>query len=284
MRMMTATLAAIAVSALVPPLEAGEINLRWQHVVGASGYRVYYGEAPQAYSGVVDVGPQNETRITDLEDCRPYYVAVKAYNAWGESEGFSNEVGGWPRPEVDAEAPLAMMQGSQLVLSIPGTNFQDGATVNFDSSRLPADMHGDPLLRLESVDVVSCREIQALATVEPMARGFRAMPIGDLELSFEVTNPDSVFGSGPVPLAVALNPTRLDIDRSDSTTRDRVDGKDLVWMSYSHGTTEGGERYNPDVDLNGDGAVDGEDLAHLAAGFGGCWTGSRWSSEACPGR
>jgi hypothetical protein len=245
---------------------------------------VYYGESSEAYTGVMDVGPSNEARLDDLEDCRPYYVAVKAYNAWGESAGFSNEVSGWPRPEVQSDVPLAMMQGSQLVLSIPGTNFQEGAAVNFDSSSLPADITGDPLLRLESVDVVSCREIQALATVEPMARGFRAMPIGELELSFEVRNPDSVYGSGPVPLAVALNPTRLDIDRSDSSTRDRVDGKDLVWMSYSHGAGEGHERYNPDVDLNGDGTVDGEDLAHLAAGFGGCFTGEGWSAEACPGQ
>jgi hypothetical protein len=89
-----------------------------------------------------------------------------------------------------------------------------------------------------------------------------------------------VIGQGSYE--VLFDEERLDINRSDSETRDRVDGKDLVWLAYSHATTEGDPRFNPDADLNGDGAVDGEDLAYLATGFGACWDGSSWSLSSCP--
>jgi hypothetical protein len=60
-----------------------------------------------------------------------------------------------------------------------------------------------------------------------------------------------------------------------------VDGKDLVWLAHSHASAEGDPFFNPDADLDGDGMVDGNDLAMLAARFGQCWTGSGWSNGAC---
>jgi hypothetical protein len=173
------------------------------------------------------------------------------------------------------------MQGRQLTLDVPGNNFQPGAEVVLMASGIPTDTQGTPLVRIDSVGVLSCQRIQALVTIEPTARGFRAMQVGAFPITFEIYNPDSVFGSGPVTLDVRFDPTRLDINRTDSDTRDRVDGKDLVWLAYAHGSAEGQPRYSPDADLNGDGQVDGEDLAYLASGFGACWTGSDWSTTGC---
>jgi len=48
----------------------------------------------------------------------------------------------------------------------------------------------------------------------------------------------------------------------------RVDGADLVLLSYSFGSQAGQSRYRSSADLTKDGVVDGDDLAQLAANFG----------------
>jgi hypothetical protein len=263
------------------PLHAGSINLRWDAVPGAAGYRIYYGDSSRQYRQVVDVGGAIQGEVKGLPDCQGHFLAVKAYNAGGESVDFSNEIEGWPRPEVASSGQTALVQGAQMLLTIPGRNFQSGAQMVLSDQGLPTDETGNPLVRVDSLSVVSCDEIQALVTVEPTARGFRAMEVGVFAVNFEIYNPDSVYGSGPVALDVQFNQERLDINRSDSHTQDRVDGKDLAWLAFAHAAQQGDLRYNPDADLNGDGRVDGEDLAYLASGFGACWTGTAWSKEAC---
>ena len=126
-----------------------------------------------------------------------------------------------------------------------------------------------------------CRTIQALLTVEPMARGFRAMQIGAQGVQFELVNPDRTFVNASPDLDVTFAPARADINRSDSQTRDKVDGKDLSWLAYSYLSRDGDPTFNPDADLNGDGFIDGEDLALLSPDFGKCWDGAVWSMTAC---
>ena len=40
--------------------------------------------------------------------------------------------------------------------------------------------------------------------------------------------------------------------------------------------------YDPDFDFDGDGWVDGQDLAYLASNMGRCWDGAAWTLAACP--
>jgi len=225
---------------------------------------------------------KTQADLTVSGDCRNYYVAVKAYNSQGESSGYSNEVSGWPRPQLSGFQPNAVSQGDQLTLDIIGNNFQSGAGLVVDLSSLPTDLAGGPLVRLEDVAVLACDRVQAMLTVEPTVRGVRAMQVGDFPVGLEVRNPDGVFGSRISELEVLFNEARADINRSDSTTADRADGKDLAWLAYAHGSAEGEAYYSPDADLDGDGLVDGIDLALLAARFGMCWDGSGWSVSACP--
>lgn len=268
--------------ALVTPLHAGTISLAWDPVQEASGYRVYYGLSSGQYTGVHDVGNNTHADLNVSGDCRTYYVAVKAYNSGGESAAYSNEISGWPRPQINGFQPAAVAQGAQLTLDIIGSNFQSGADVVVDTEGLPTDIEGNPLVRLENLTVLACDRIQALLTVEPTVRGVRAMQVGEFPVDLEVRNPDNVFGSRLSELEVLFNEARADINRSDSTTLDRADGKDLAWLAYAHGSAEGGAYYYADADLDGDGAVDGVDLAYLAARFGMCWDGSHWSLSACP--
>jgi hypothetical protein len=267
----------------VAPATAGSISVRWDPVPGAAGYNVYYGSDSGQYDQAIDVGNATSHTLQSMANCRDTFVAVKAYNYLGEeSAGFSNEISGWPRPVLTTVGVMQVMQGEQITLDITGGNFQPGAEIVFDTSGIPVDASGDPLLSIDSAIVSSCTAISAMLTVESTARGFRAMEIGDFSIGFEVRNPDTVFGSGSRTLTVQFNPVRADVNRSDSSTRDRVDGKDLIWMAYSYARLEGDPFYNPDADLDGNGQIDGQDLSLLAVDFGRCWDGSGWSAAACP--
>lgn len=263
------------------PLFAGTMSVAWDPVPGASGYNLYYGTSSSNYTDVVDVGNTTQTTLT-INDCVDYYVSAKAYNAAGESAQFSNEVSGWARPVVTAGATLNATQGDQFTYTVSGSNFQPGAQFLIDTASIPTDQNGTPLVRVENPAILGCNQAQALITVDPLGPGARAMEVGSFNFAVQIVNPDGIFGTQNTSLVVGFNPYRSDMNRSDTITTDRVDGKDLAWLAYAYATAEGDPRWNPDADLSGDGLVDGQDLALLAIGFGQCWNGSNWSASACP--
>ncbi len=251
----------------------GTIRLAWSPVQGSLGYRIHYGQSSGAYTEVRDVGPVTEAEVPDLEDCVEYFVAVKAYNAGGESRGFSNEVSGWSRPALGVAAPVARQQGARFTLELRGANFQPGAVVEVDN----------PNVRLSASTVTGCDRILLATTVEPTVEGVRPAEIGTFAV--RVTNPDGTYGTLADALEVVVNPARFDVNRSDDGTHGRLDGKDTVWLARLFGGHEGGDAlYDPDFDLNGDGWVDGQDVAHVASNLGRCWSGSEWTAQACEGR
>ena len=253
------------------PSHAGEIDVNWDPVAGASGYHVYYGISSGVYGQPLST-TKNSASITGLQDCKTYFVAVKAFNASGESPSFSNELSGWSRPGIVSATPSTAMQGDQIVMDIVGTNFQSGAVVDL----------GNPHVLLTSVAVLSCNHIQLLATVEPTAETVRPAHIGLLGLT--VANPDSAFGIKPHAFEVSINPARFDVNRSDETTKNRIDGKDSVYLSRQFGLSEPDPNYDADDDFDGDGWVDGQDLAYIASNLGRCWSASSkaWRLAACP--
>jgi hypothetical protein len=256
---------------LARPARAGEINVAWDPVPGASSYHVYYGLSSGNYGAPI-TSTTNSATITSLQDCRTYFVAVKAFNGAGESPDFSNEISGWSRPVVSTTTPATAMQGDQVVVDIIGANFQGGATVDL----------GNPHVILTGVTVVSCNHLQLIATVEPTGPSVRPAQIGRLDVSVE--NPDTVFGVKPQSFEVLINPARFDINKSDETTLNRIDGKDTVYLSRHFGISETNPNYEPDDDFDGDGWVDGADLAYIAANLGRCWSTltNSWSLAACP--
>jgi hypothetical protein len=254
---------------------AGTIELAWDPVPGAQGYRIYYGTSAGSYPQSLDVGNTVSTSLSGLTDCSTWFVAVKAYNSMGESAQFSNEISGWARPSFNGLGTIQVAQGDQLTLNIDGANFAAGAQLVFDDTSIPQDISGNPLVRIDSYSVVSCTRVQALMTVEATAPGVRAMTVGAFGTAFDVVNPDTVYGAQNATLSVAFDAGRTDINQSDVSTRDRVDGQDLVWLAYAFNSSEGQGIFNPDADLDGDGMVDGTDLAFLAAGFGKCWNGAQ---------
>jgi len=261
----------VAVWAASAPAHAGSIVLSWDATQGASGYHVYYGTQSGTYSDFVTTSTTTAT-INGLQDCATYYVAVKGFNSAGESPNFSNELSGWSRPSVTSASPSTALQGDQIVMDVMGSNFQSGAVVAL----------GNPNVFLTSVQVLSCTHIQLLAAVEPTARTIRPAHVGRLDLT--VSNPDSVFGTKTQAFEVLINPFRFDVNRSDPTTLNRIDGKDTVYVSRQFGQSDSDPNYDADDDFDGDGWIDGNDIAYIASNLGRCWsTASKsWTLAACP--
>ncbi len=72
---------------------SAEVTLAWDHndQVPVTGYYVYYGIESGNYSAKIDVGSEPQYTLVDLDDLKSYYIAVTAYNEFGES-GFSEEI------------------------------------------------------------------------------------------------------------------------------------------------------------------------------------------------
>lgn len=90
-----------------------------------AGYRLYYGTAPQVYSGNVLVGAAVTTAtVSNLQAGQTYYFALKATNYAGLESSYSSEVV-YVVPLVTA--PLATVQlrvaaGSQVILTLLGVS------------------------------------------------------------------------------------------------------------------------------------------------------------------
>jgi len=260
----------------LPTAQAGVIGLSWNPSATATGYQVYYGIEPGVWTNSFPAGGTTQALVNGLTDCVTWYFAVSATNIAGESP-LSSIVGTLPRPDINAASHDAAMQGSIFTLELSGANFEQGALLTIDN----------PGVILESVNIDSCNGISALATVEALLPGVRPAQVGAFAL--KVTNPNGVHGARD--FEVLIDPSRFNVNTVTASTQDRLDGLDLVWLSQlidtctqpaspSCGSPD--PRYNPDYDFDGDGWVDGDDLAYLASGWAGCWDGSGWSEVACP--
>ncbi|HZN55522.1 MAG TPA: Ig-like domain-containing protein [Candidatus Polarisedimenticolaceae bacterium] len=160
---------------------AGSASLAWNPVSDSdlSGYRVYYGTSPGAYTSSVDVGNVTQTTISTLTDCTTYYFGVKAYDTTAnESVSYSNEVNGWPRPTVTSATPSAAEQGRALSITLAGSNFRAGSTVTFSN----------PGITVNSTTINACGQITVGITIANNAAAGA--------VNVEVTHADGVFGTG----------------------------------------------------------------------------------------
>ena len=121
---------------LIPSIiSAGTIKLQWDPVSDPdlAGYKVYYGTSPGVYTSNTSVAVQNSADLTNLQDCRVYYLAVKAVDANGnESLAFSNEISGMSAPIPASISPSNAKQATNgLNVTITGSNFDTQARPDF---------------------------------------------------------------------------------------------------------------------------------------------------------
>ncbi len=97
---------------------AGNVNLAWDPVADAAGYRLHYGTSSGNYSLNIDAKNQTSITVFGLTDGARYYFAVKAYNTTTTSD-FSNEVStvvtaSSPSPFPPDTMPPAPPQGLRI--------------------------------------------------------------------------------------------------------------------------------------------------------------------------
>ena len=73
---------------------AASVNLAWSPVTASNlaGYKVHYGTASRNYGSALDVKNSTTAAISGLEEGKTYFFAATAYDAYGNSSGYSNEV------------------------------------------------------------------------------------------------------------------------------------------------------------------------------------------------
>jgi hypothetical protein len=234
-------------------VSAGTIRLAWDPVVDPdlAGYRIYYGTTSGAYTQTATVGKQTTADLTNLQDCVIYYLALKAVDANGnESVGYSNEISGMAAPIPSTVSPASAKQGTaNLNLVITGTNFDTQARPDFG-----------PDIVVNTFASISCSRIEASVSLDEAAR-VNSAPATPRVIA--VVNQGGPRGTRTGAFTVTFDERRADIDGSG-----RVLGRDLLYWRNAFGSVTGESAYNPDADLNGDGIVDGADLALLAIWHG----------------
>ncbi len=163
------------------PADAAYLNLAWDANTepDLAGYRVYYGTASREYVDPIDVGNTTTYRVDSLLEGVMYYIAVTAYDMYGNESDFSDELfsdtadDGMPdaweteyfgdanqEPESDYDGDgLNNLEAYQLGTdpTNPDTHsdqMPDGWEVNYglnplDTSDSNADSDGDGLTNLE---------------------------------------------------------------------------------------------------------------------------------------
>jgi hypothetical protein len=127
--------AGLALASFVSLAAAAEIDpttvtLAWNPSpdVTVTGYRLYYGAAPEQYTNSIVVGNTTSCTVTGLVNGTTYYFTTTAYNESGIESPFSNEVSytvAFSRLQIVAHAapaPVLTIEG------VAGRNYEIEAT------------------------------------------------------------------------------------------------------------------------------------------------------------
>jgi len=110
------------------PSHSAELTLAWDHndQVSVTGYYVHYGLESENYTTKIDAGSEPQYTLVGLDDLKSYYIAVTAYNEFGESD-FSGEII-YASYACDADIDFdGDIDGSDLVLYA-----EDSMDINLD--------------------------------------------------------------------------------------------------------------------------------------------------------
>ena len=99
---------------------AASATFQWDPSDQAIGYNLHYGLESNSYEFVIDVGPDLQHTLSDLNENQVHYFAVTAYNENGES-GFSEEISFSAfqnKPPISDAGPNQNVNESKLCLSL----------------------------------------------------------------------------------------------------------------------------------------------------------------------
>lgn len=235
---------AILLLGLALPARAGELALSWapSNDELTAGYEIEVEDASGRVVQVVDVKEETRFLVESLNDEAFYTFRVWPYDKWSARAGqASGELKSMPAPRIDQLEQVLPVNGG-LQIDLIGANFSQTARV---------------AARREGWVIVSSAFVapgRLRIQVKSPASGEAPLPADFLVLN-PVRRADAYF---------TAHPEILDIDQSG-----KVDRQDLDLVVAAFGARNGDSRFRPELDLNGDGIVDGEDQAplrkHLAA-------------------
>jgi fibronectin type III domain protein/dockerin type I repeat protein len=237
-----------------PLFSATTIQLSWSpnSEPDLSGYRLRYGTSPGSYTQTINVGKVTTYSISGLDSSLTYYFVLHAYDGAGNVSLPSNEASGKPSIVVGPPPTLAsalevasgsvyILQSGQHLIRVTGANFQVGAAASLGSGATCG-----------ATSVSGSNQMTFTVNVDSSAA------LGPRTLT--ISNPDT--GSGSLSSALVLAKT------ADVTRDCLIDGSDLNAISRAWVTTSGSPGYNAAADLDGDGTVDGGDVAIFSTYFG----------------
>ena len=125
---------------MAPGAHSAQVTLAWDsnQENDLAGYRLYYGSASRNYSQVIDVGNNNQHKVSGLAAGATYYFAVTAYNLKGYESDYSTELAhttsiitytitasAGANGSITPAGPVTANQGTNQTFSIhPDQNFQ----------------------------------------------------------------------------------------------------------------------------------------------------------------
>ena len=107
---------------------AAHLDLAWDpnSEPDVAGYVVYYGTYPGQYFDWIDLGKTTSARIVGLIEDTEYFLALTAYDVFGNESDFSGEVSGVSLP------------GDNMPMSAGGSSSGGGCFISTGSDLLPA--------------------------------------------------------------------------------------------------------------------------------------------------
>ena len=207
-------ISAIGLLALTGSAFAGQLNLAWDGVSAAAGYRVYYGAASSAYTASQDVGNKTSAAVSGLTEGKKYYFAVQAY-AGTVTSGNSNEVSAVVPTTTTATAPVASFTASSLNIttnqSVTLADTSTGGTVASRSWSLGAGASVSAPTALAAATVVTSYTSTGPKTVTLTvtgANGVKSSASKTINVTATAAPPVASFSatptSGTAPLKVAF--------------------------------------------------------------------------------
>lgn len=230
------SLGVLAAGATFAP--AAEIALRWAPSADdvTAGYEVEVLDADGNVDDRIDAGNKTQLVVNGLTDGTVYRFRVRPYDTWGHKAARpSAEIATLPAPRVDAVEDWSI-KGDTARCTLVGVNFDKGAHV------APA---------LPGVKVTLVKVIDTTRLTVELKGATRAPIASDMLVVNPVRHADEF---------VKKHAQLLDVDRNGT-----VDRQDATRIQAAFGATRGTRNYHPDLDVNGDGVIDGEDLSIVRA-------------------
>ncbi len=207
-------ISAVGLLALTGSAFAGQLNLAWDGVSAAAGYRVYYGAASSAYTASQDVGNKTSAAVSGLTEGKEYFFAVQAY-AGTATSGYSNEVSAVVPTTTTATAPVASFTASSLNVttnqSVTLVDTSTGGTVASRSWSLGAGASVTAPTALAAATVVTSYTSTGPKTVTlnvTGANGVKSSASKTINVTATAAPPVASFSatptSGTAPLKVAF--------------------------------------------------------------------------------